>query len=114
MDLMSREQGKGASFQRELAKVEIICGLRQALDLRYRQICDGAGADWERLFGGKDPADACVSVRVSAALSNAIRGAGFPEIAKAIDFKDHDQMIAAVRALTPIGRSFPRREECRQ
>jgi hypothetical protein len=74
---MSREEEEGASFQRELAKVEITCGLRQALDLRYRQICDSAGADWQRLFGGKDPADACVSVRVSAALSNAIRGAGF-------------------------------------
>jgi hypothetical protein len=74
---MSRENGAEALFQRELARVETIAGLRQALDLRYRRLCEAARNDWERLFGAKDPADACVSVRVTATQSGAIRGSGF-------------------------------------
>jgi hypothetical protein len=74
---MSGEEGKRELFQRELVKVETIAGLRQALDLRYRRLCQAARADWERLFGSKDPADACVSVRVTAIPSSATRGSGF-------------------------------------
>ncbi|MDP9186913.1 MAG: hypothetical protein M3O72_06110 [Verrucomicrobiota bacterium] len=69
---MSMEEGKQALFQRELAKVEVVAGLRHALDLKYRRLCQAARADWERLFGRKDPADVCVSVR-----SSAIRSSGF-------------------------------------
>ena len=64
-------------FQQELAKAEGIAGLRHALDSKYRQICELARRDWERLFGGKDPADVCVSVRVKVIPSNATRGSGF-------------------------------------
>ncbi len=75
------EEGKQALFQTELAKVEVVAGLRHALDLKYRRLCQAARADWERLFGSKDPADACVSVRVAvepiAIQSTAIRGSGF-------------------------------------
>jgi len=74
---MNMEEGKQALFQQELAKVETIAGLRHALDLRYRRLREAARADWERLFGAKDPADACVSVRVTATPSGAIRGSGF-------------------------------------
>jgi hypothetical protein len=74
---MTMEAGKQALFQRELAKVEIIAGLRHALDSKYRRLCEAARADWERLFGPKDPADACVSVRVAAIQTTAIRGSGF-------------------------------------
>jgi len=78
---MSMEEGKQALFQTELAKVEVVAGLRHALDLKYRRLCQAARADWERLFGSKDPADACVSVRVAvepiAIQSTAIRGSGF-------------------------------------
>jgi hypothetical protein len=78
---MSREKGKQALFQRELAKVEIVAGLRHALDLRYRRLCETARADWERLFSDKDPADACVSVRVAGEpltiQPTATRGSGF-------------------------------------
>ena len=78
---MSEEEGKQALFQRELAKVETIAGLRQALDLRYRRLCQAARYDWERLFGDNDPADACVSVRVAvdptAIQTTATRGSGF-------------------------------------
>ena len=75
------EEGKQALFQRELSKLEVVAGLRRALDLQYRQLCQAARADWERLFGSKDPADACVSVRVAsqpiAIQTTAIRGSGF-------------------------------------
>ena len=75
------EEGKQALFQRELAKVEVVAGLRHALDLKYRRLCQAARGDWERLFGRKDPADACVSVRVAvepiAIQSTTIRGSGF-------------------------------------
>jgi len=76
---MSMEEGKQALFQRELAKVEVVAGLRHALDLRYRRLCEAARADWERLFGSKEPADACISVRVEpvAIQTTAIRGSGF-------------------------------------
>jgi hypothetical protein len=74
---MSRENGAETLFQRELARVETIAGLRHALDFRYRRLCEAARNDWERLFGAKDPADACVSIRVTAVPSGALRGSGF-------------------------------------
>ena len=78
---MSKEEGKQAVFQTELAKLEAIAGLRQALDSHYRRMCEAARSDWERLFGEKDPADACVSVRVAeettAVQTAATRGSGF-------------------------------------
>jgi hypothetical protein len=84
---MSRETGKDAVFQRELSKIEIATGLRKALDIRYRAICQAALADWERLFGGKDPADACVTVRVAAVESGATRGSGFLKSRRPIESK---------------------------
>ncbi len=78
---MNTEDGKQAVFQTELAKLEAIAGLRQALDSHYRRMCEAARSDWERLFGGKDPADKCVSVRIavepSAIQTTATRGSGF-------------------------------------
>ena len=74
---MSREIGAQLLFQRELQKVEMLTGLRPAFDFRYRRLCQAARADWERLFRDKDPADACVSVRIAAVSSNAIPGSGF-------------------------------------
>ena len=74
------EEGKQALFQSELSKLEVVAGLRR-VDLQYRRLCQAARADWERLFGCKDPADACVSVRVAsepiAIQTTAIRGSGF-------------------------------------
>ena len=66
-----------ALFQRKLAKAEEIAGLSHALDLHYRQIRQAAHANWKYLFAGRDPADACVTVRVGATPSSATRGAGF-------------------------------------
>jgi hypothetical protein len=44
----------------------MIDGLRQALDLNYARLLASAQQQWEHHFAGKDPSDACVSVRVSA------------------------------------------------
>ena len=74
---MSREIGAQSLFQRELQKVEMLTGLRPAFDFRYRRLCQAARADWERLFRDKDPADACVSVRVAASQTTPVRGSGF-------------------------------------
>jgi hypothetical protein len=78
---MSMEEGKQALFQTELAKVEVVAGLRHALVFQYRRLCEAARSDWERLFGRRDPADACVTVRVAveamAIQSSAVRGSGF-------------------------------------
>jgi hypothetical protein len=73
---MSKEQGAQSLFQSEIAKAQVIAGLRHALDVTYRRFVEAARADWERLIGS-DPADACVTVRVSANEPAAIRGSGF-------------------------------------
>jgi hypothetical protein len=38
---------------------------RQALDMIYARLLETAKQEWERNFAGKDPSDACVSVRVT-------------------------------------------------
>lgn len=40
-------------------------GLQQTLHQKYRRILQAAGAEWERRFAGREPSDACVSVRIS-------------------------------------------------
>lgn len=42
----------------------LIDGLRQALDMNYAGLLETAKEEWERNFAGKDPSDACVSVRI--------------------------------------------------
>ena len=54
-----------SALQNEAVKSELIEGLQRAIDRNYRRLLDAARADWERLFGGKDPSDACVSVRIN-------------------------------------------------
>ena len=44
---------------------DLTAPLRNALDQKYGQIIGAARKHWERNFGGKDPSDACVSVRIS-------------------------------------------------
>ena len=43
----------------------LITGLRHALDMNYARVLSSARTQWERNFEGKDPSDACVSVRIS-------------------------------------------------
>ena len=42
-----------------------ISGLRQALNLNHSRMLDVAKNYWERKYAGKDPSDACVSVRIN-------------------------------------------------
>jgi hypothetical protein len=42
----------------------LITGLRQALDMNYARVLAAARTQWERNFEGKDPSDACVTVRI--------------------------------------------------
>lgn len=44
-----------------------ISGLRQALDLNHNRMLTVAKREWERRYAGKDPSDACVTVRISSA-----------------------------------------------
>ena len=43
----------------------LIAGLKHALDMNYARVLATARAQWERNFEGKDPSDACVSVRIT-------------------------------------------------
>jgi hypothetical protein len=43
----------------------LIAGLRNALDMNYARVLTTARMQWEGNFEGKDPSDACVSVRIS-------------------------------------------------
>jgi hypothetical protein len=43
----------------------LINALRKALDSNYSRLRETARQQWERNFSGKDPSDACVSVRVT-------------------------------------------------
>ena len=78
---MGTELEKNAAVHEEMSKLEMIEGLRHALDRNYRRVLQTARADWERLFAGKDPSDACVSVRVTVGDSEpetrSVRGSGF-------------------------------------
>ena len=43
----------------------LIAGLRQALDMNYARVLATAETQWEQNFAGKDPSDACVTMRIS-------------------------------------------------
>ena len=62
---MSQDQQNFSPFEKEVIKVEMIEGLRNALDNNFRRMLEAARRDWERLFTGKHPSDDCVSVRIS-------------------------------------------------
>ncbi|MEY2479825.1 MAG: hypothetical protein QOI04_752 [Verrucomicrobiota bacterium] len=64
---MSPDQQNSSAFEKEVIKVEITEGLRHALDKNFRLMLEAARKDWERLFSGKEPSDACVSVNISEA-----------------------------------------------
>lgn len=73
-------------------KIELIEGLQRAIDRNYRRLLQAARADWERLFAGKDPSDACVSIRVSSATAikaPGLPGSGFLKLRKPEGSKGH-------------------------
>jgi hypothetical protein len=84
---MSRPEGFDSLLQKQVTRVELLSAVRHALDAHYRHLCQAARADWERLIGS-DPADACVTVRVSADQPATIRGSGFLKSRRAVS-KSH-------------------------
>jgi hypothetical protein len=50
---------------RDVDNQRLIDGLRQALNMTQARLLETARHDWERHFAGKDPSDACVSVRIT-------------------------------------------------
>jgi hypothetical protein len=47
--------------------------LHYALDDTYRRLLTTAKTDWQRLFGGQDSSDSCVSVQIRARLNGKTR-----------------------------------------
>lgn len=43
----------------------MIVGLRHALDVSYERVLSAAREQWEQHFEANDPANACVSVRIT-------------------------------------------------
>jgi len=64
--LLSRSPGMSkAPRLTEISQRRTIESLHRALDHTYRQLLQTAKTDWQHLFAGKDPSDACVSVHIS-------------------------------------------------
>ena len=51
--------------QPDISQGKTIDALQLAIDQTYHHLVEIAKADWKRLFAGQDPADECVTVRVS-------------------------------------------------
>ena len=50
----------------------------RAIEKKYGRLLCAARKEWERRFAGRDPADACVSVRISAGTGPEDRARMFP------------------------------------
>jgi hypothetical protein len=76
-------------IEHQAAKYEVIAGLERALDRTYRHLRKTAQRRWESTFTGKDPSDACVSVRIEPARHEkpCLPGAGFLKAGK-VTLKD--------------------------
>jgi hypothetical protein len=79
---MSEKQHGQDKIKHAAARFEMIEGLDRAIDVAYRRLIRVARNEWERRFAGKDPSDACVSVRVAAleAKIRAVPGSGFLKV----------------------------------
>jgi hypothetical protein len=83
---MARESQNSSAIEAAARKIELIEGLQRAIDRKYRRLIEAARADWERLFAGKNPSDACVSFRIHSAETGtdarALPGSGFLKVRK--------------------------------
>ena len=52
-------------IREEVLRIEIVEGLHRALDKNFERVRENARREWESRFGGIDPSDACVRVRIS-------------------------------------------------
>jgi hypothetical protein len=61
-------------------------GLHRAIDNNFKRLVENARVQWERNFAGKDPSDACVTVRVTTSETPVERppvpGSGFVKSSK--------------------------------
>jgi hypothetical protein len=64
MIMIMGRQGDSTAIQDHMIKFELVEGLQRAIDYSYRRLFESAKQEWERRFAGKDPSDACVSVRI--------------------------------------------------
>jgi transposase-like protein len=63
---MNRAMQRHEGARNTIDTRSIISGLRKAFDLDYPRLLDAWKKEWERNYSGKDPSDACVSVRITA------------------------------------------------
>ena len=70
-----------AAIEAAMLEYETVEGLKRAIDNSSRRLLESARDEWERRFAGKDPRDACVSVRITgldpAAQVQGVPGSGF-------------------------------------
>ena len=62
---MGSSGGDFTAIETAMLKCETVEGLKRAIDNSSRRLLESAREEWERRFGGKDPRDACVSVRIT-------------------------------------------------
>jgi hypothetical protein len=62
---MNTSQQTRAISDKIIDSRRLITGLRHALDMNYARVLAAASTQWDRNFAGKDPSDACVTVRIS-------------------------------------------------
>jgi hypothetical protein len=65
-------EGKGDDFsaiEEVMLKYETLERLKRAIEISYRRLIESARENWERRFAGQDPADGCVSVRISSTVT---------------------------------------------
>ncbi len=48
-----------------IADRQLIDGLQQTLQANYGRLLEAAEKEWESKFAGKDPSDACATVRIT-------------------------------------------------
>ena len=70
-----------------LTDIESTEAVQRALDNKFRRLVTHARTQWEQRFAGKDPSDACVTVRIVAAPAEnparqAVRGSAFVKSSK--------------------------------
>jgi len=72
---------ESAAIEREMLDFELLEELQRTIDRNFRRLFETARNDWERNFAGKDPSDACVSVRIHSAetaiQTRSVPGSGF-------------------------------------
>ena len=55
-----------AAADKNVPMRELVANLQQTLARNHQKILAAALSDWEQKYSGRDPSDACVSVRIAA------------------------------------------------